>query len=290
MRRAACMLIGLGCAALAGAGGAHGADAPVAAREGADATSRPGLLLADDAARPEVTVRWRAGGRAVERTGVYPFGAPVGGDRFDQSNLLGFVALGGVRLEMGAGHPQGAILRVGLVKADERRGLFPGIDPGSAVEIEVRGARFNQPVRARAGTGLVRLRYSLKDMEACALPDTAAAQYLTARPGDTLGGMLRPGENASPGALAGGPGEGRLDASVDADGSVRLHAVIPYALLRHLQDPWASDLPGTFFEPVIVQAEVEVVPVGVPEDGAAGTNPGSPAPGASPVPPPSGAG
>lgn len=261
------MLIGLvGCAAAAGVEAGPGVLAPVAGEETADASARPGLLLADDDARPEVIVRWRAGGRTVERTGVYPFGAPVGGERFDESNLLGFVALGGVRLEMGAGHPRGAILRVGLVKADERRGLFPGIDPGSAVEIEVRGAGFNQPVRVRAGTGLVRLRYSLKDMEACALPDSASAQYLTARPDDTLGGMLRPGENASPGALAGGPGQGQLDASVDADGSVRLHAVIPYALLRHLQDPWASDLPGTFFEPVIIQAEVEVVPVGVPDE------------------------
>lgn len=192
---------------------------------------------------------------------MYPYGAPTRGEVLESSNLAPFVALGGTRLETGAGHPDGAILRVGMFKADERRALFGGIDPGSSVMIEVRGAVFNQPVRVEGSTAMVHLRYSLADMEACALPESASNQYLLADPGDTLGGVLRPGENATPGALSGEPGQGRAEAVVEADGSVTLRVVLPYGLLRHLRDPWASDLPGTFFEPVMLHAEVEVLPV-----------------------------
>jgi len=37
---------------------------------------------------------------------------------------------------------------------------------------------------------------------------------------------------------------------------------VPYGMLRHLQDPWDSTLPGTFFEPIHFHMEAEVIPVG----------------------------
>lgn len=227
---------------------------------------RPALLLADESATPGVRVRWTSAGRPRELVGERPFGAPNDAAPFEGSNLAASVSLGGTRLERGAGHPEGALLRVELRKIEPGRALFAGIDPGSSVTLEVRGARFNQPVRVRAATAIVHLRYALGDLEACALPSDAANQYLLSDPEDTLGGIAKDGDNARAEALGGGPGRGRAEAVVESDGSVRLTVTLPYALLRHPRDPWASELPGTFFEPVRLHAEVEVVPVGVPED------------------------
>ncbi|MEM9372590.1 MAG: hypothetical protein AAGA55_03020, partial [Planctomycetota bacterium] len=56
-------------------------------------------------------------------------------------------------------------------------------------------------------------------------------------------------------------GAGSVEAFVDEDGLVTLSVELPYGMLRHLQDPWASELPGTFFEPIRLHAEVEVLPV-----------------------------
>jgi hypothetical protein len=50
-----------------------------------------------------------------------------------------------------------------------------------------------------------------------------------------------------------------------ADGSVSLEATFPYAMLRHLRDPWLRTRPGTFVEPVQVVFEFEVLPVAVAE-------------------------
>ena len=82
-------------------------------------------------------------------------------------------------------------------------------------------------------------------MQACSLPPTATSQFLLADPQDTLGGMVNAGVNATPGGLSGQEGLGRVEAFVDDDGLVTLRVEVPYGLLRHLQDPWASDLPGT---------------------------------------------
>jgi hypothetical protein len=219
------------------------------------------MLLGDDSARPEIVVRWLSDGRWAEHRAELAFGAPDQGSAIDGTNLEAFVALGGTRLELGAGHPRGAILRVGLTKMARSRALFRRVDPGSDVEITVRGAGFNQPVRVDPSTALVHLNYALDDVEACSLPAEASNQYLLRDPDDTLGGAVRAGYNATPGGLDGARGHGTAWASVDADGTVTLGVRVPYAMLRHLQDPWASGLPGTFFEPVRLHAEVEVLPV-----------------------------
>lgn len=223
----------------------------------------PGLLLVDEAVEPRVTVRWTARGQTVERSEARAFGAPDDATALDGTNLRAGVSLGGTRLEVGAGHPSGALLRVEVRKIETGRALLSGVDPGSSVRLEVQGVRFNQAVAVRPGSAIVHLRYSLGDIEACSLPPDAASQFLLSDPEDTLGGVAKDGLNARADALTNGPGRGRAEAVVEADGTVRLTVDIPYGLLRHLRDPWKSELPGTFFEPVRLHAEVEVLPVGV---------------------------
>ncbi len=230
----------------------------------------PSLLLVDDAVEPVVTVRWTARGEVRERVVGRAFGAPDDAAAVDGTNLRAGVSLGGTRLEVGAGHPRGALLRVEIRKIETGRALFSGVEPGSSVRLEVRGVRFNQAVAVRPGSAMVHLRYSLGDIEACALPPDAASQFLLSDPADTLGGVAKDGVNARADALAGAPGRGRAEAVVDDDGTVRLTVDIPYGLLRHLRDPWDSELPGTFFEPVRLHAEVEVLPEGVAPLGAPG--------------------
>ena len=219
------------------------------------------MLLADDTTVPTVRVSWSSAGRRLIRDGERPFAAPDDAEPMDGCNLASSVSLGGTRLEVGAGHPSGVILRVEIRKAEPGPAMFAGIDPGSSFRLEVRGVRFNQPVRLDPRTALVHLRYALKDVEACSLPPSAANQFLLADPRDTLGGMVAAGRNATPGGLSGEPGRGTVDARVEPDGTVSFGVDLPYALLRHLQDPWASDLPGTFFEPIRLHAEIEVLPV-----------------------------
>ncbi len=218
------------------------------------------MLLADDSTTPSVQVTWRSGGQEITRVGARALAAPDDAEPFEGCNLSASVSLGGTRLEVGAGHPRGAILRVEIRKTEPNRAFFPGVEPGSSFRVEVRGVRFNQPVRVDPETALVHLKYSLKDVEACSLPPSAANQFLLSDPRDTLGGMVAAGVNATPGGLSGEPGRGSVEARVEPDGSVTFAVVMPYALLRHLQDPWASDLPGTFFEPIRLHAEIEVLP------------------------------
>ena len=222
---------------------------------GQDAPIRT-MLLADDASEPVVTLRWRARGEIVERTLPTGLSSPGEAEALEGTNLLVYAALGGTRLKMGVGHPQGVSLRVGLAKVRPGRALFPGIEPGSSVELSVRGVVFNQPVRASSSGVLVHLGYALADLETCSLPESAASQYLPADPDDTMAGLVEPGVNGTPGALA-----GRTSAEVEGERAVTLRVEIPYGMLRHLQDPWESELPGTFFEPVRLHAEVEVLPV-----------------------------
>jgi len=190
-----------------------------------------------------------------------PFTAPIGGERLGETNVRAYVALGGTRIETGAGHPQGAVIRIGITKVDADRAFFAGIDPGTEIELTVRGVRFNQPVKYHAGTGMMHLKYSLGDLKACSLPGTARNQFLLSDPEDTLGGRIKRGINASPGALDGGAGHGRFEISVQPDDPtlVDMTVHVPYGLLRHLQDPWESDLPGTFFEPIHLHAEAEMI-------------------------------
>lgn len=205
-------------------------------------------------------VRWRANAEGVAVEGPRPFGSPDEVVLFEGTNIAGSVSLGGTRLRSGLGDPNGAILRVEIRKFVEARALFPGVEPGSTFTLEVTGVRFNQPVQVVENTALMHLRYSSADVQACALPPTATSQFLLVDPNDTLGGSVATGINATPGGLSGADGAGSVNAFVDDDGLVTLSVELPYGMLRHLQDPWASQLPGTFFEPIRLHAEVEVIP------------------------------
>ncbi|MCA9303132.1 MAG: hypothetical protein KC996_03320 [Phycisphaerales bacterium] len=241
-----------------GALGAVGAEPEPA--EPAQAPSPPRILLADTEAVPTVTIGWVERGEPREVSGERAYGPPIGGEQI-AGNLRCYVALGGTRIETGAGHPQGIVIRVGLTKIDNTKPLFAGIDPGTDITIELSGVRMNQAVKPHENTGLVHLKYSLGDLEACSLPGTARNQFLMVDPRDTLGGRVTQGVNATPGGLDGNEGHGELVTTVRDDNTISMRVRIPYAMLRHLQDPWDSDLPGTFFEPIHFHAESELIPV-----------------------------
>lgn len=243
-------------------------DAPRSVAPGGSEPARakaPSLLLVDDRQHPRITIAWTAGGEPQRFSMVMPYTAPVGGERLGDSNALAYATLGGTRIETGAGHPKGALVRVGLTKDENTRAFFKGIDPYTDIIIEMEGVRFNQPVKYHEGSALMHLKYGLADLEACALPGTALNQYLLSDPEDTLGGRVQRGVNATPGALDGEEGHGSVEVIVQPDDPtlVDFRIRVPYGLLRHLQDPWVSQLPGTFFEPVHLHAEAEMIPIGV---------------------------
>jgi len=224
----------------------------------------PSILLVEEGQHPRVTIEWIAGGETQRYTMTMPYTAPVGGEQLGDSNALAYATLGGTRVETGAGHPKGALIRVGLTKADNSKAFFKGIDPFTDISIKISGVRFNQPVKYHGATALMHLKYALADLEACALPGDARNQYLLADPQDTLGGRVKRGINATPGALDGTEDNGGVEVIVQPDDPtlVDFRIRVPYGLLRHLQDPWVSELPGTFFEPIHLHAEAELIPVG----------------------------
>ena len=244
------------------------ASAPLAAQDHAPSTAssaepaRPSILLVDDSVHPEVIIRWDSTSGPVEHRATYAYTAPVGGEPI-APNLLGYACVGGTRVETGAGHPKGLVLRVGLTKEAAAKPLFEDIAPGSFIEIEMRSVRVQQPVQVHQGTGLMHLKYALRDLEACSIPGTARNQYLLEDPKDTLGGRVIDGTNATPGALSGDEGMGTITTSVSGEDHDRIdiRVSVPYGMLRHLLDPWESDLPNTFFEPIHFHTEVELLPI-----------------------------
>ena len=229
---------------------------------------RGGILVVEESVRPVVVVRWVGKDGIREALEVLPYTAPVGGEAIggEDENVLAYVTVGGTRVETGAGHPNGLVLRVGLTKQENARPFFEDIVPGSFVEIDLLGAELSQPVKEHTGTGLMHLKYALGDLEACSIPGTARNQYLLSDPEDTLGGRVIRDVNATPGALSGIEGMGSIDVTVRGEDSdiVDVRVRVPYGLLRHLQDPWASDLPNTFFEPIHLHMEVEMLPEWAP--------------------------
>ncbi|MBL4698249.1 MAG: hypothetical protein JKX70_05385 [Phycisphaerales bacterium] len=229
-----------------------------------ESQERPVLLLVEHDVHPTVEVNWVINGKKEGFTGTMGYTAPYGGQAIGK-NVKCYVTLGGTRVETGAGHPKGAVIRLGVTKIDSARAFFAGIDPHTMIEFAVTGVKFNQPVKYHEGTGMMHLKYAIGDLKACALPGTARNQYLLSDPEDTLGGRVIAGENATPGALDGGEDHGSLTVEVDQDDPtlVSMRVRVPFGMLRHLQDPWKSDLPGTFFEPIHMHAEAELIPVDV---------------------------
>jgi hypothetical protein len=225
------------------------------AREGVEQPEpRPSILLADTLVIPEVRVGWVVDGEQQWHDGPREYGPPVGGEKI-ATNLKCYVALGGTRIETGAGHPKGIVIRLGLTKIENAKPLFADIDPGTDITMIISGIRLNQPIKSHEGTGLMHMKYSLGDLEACSLPGTARNQYLMADPDDTLGGRVSQGVNATPGGLDGNAGHGEIKVVVDEN------ARDVQMMVRHLQDPWESVLPGTFFEPIHLHAEAELITV-----------------------------
>ncbi len=70
---------------------------------------------------------------------------------------------------------------------------------------------------------------------------------------------ITPGQDARPGVL-GAPAVS-AHATTEPDGSITLDVEFPYAILRHVLDPWHSEIPGTFVEPIHFHFEVELLPV-----------------------------
>jgi hypothetical protein len=233
------------------------------------AKSFPSLLLVDETQHPSVEVSWVVDGKRESFTTTLSYTAPSGGEPIgdEDNNVKCYIALGGTRIDTGAGHPKGAIIRLGITKIESSRGFFKGIDPGTDLEMSITGVRFNQPVKYHRGTGLMHLKYALGDLKACSLPGTARNQYLLSDPDDSLGGRVNPGINATPGALDGKDDgdtrHGEITVEIDEQDPtlVTMRIRVPYGLLRHLQDPWKSKLPGTFFEPIHMHAEAELIPI-----------------------------
>lgn len=258
----------------------------------------PFLLFADTDAVPVVTLTWTdLAGRTRRLTGERPYSAdafrepmpPVTDPDADAfaHNVSSFVAMGGARLDKSAGSPKGAIVRVGFYKTDPARQWFPrtadgggGIDHTKPITVKLEGVRLSKAARADAVTAAVHLKYAQTDLDACGLPIDAGSMYLTAHPGDGLAGRTRRGIDVLPGALIAvdGGGEplpigvsepapdssGTVSATTRDDGrTIDLELTIGYAGLRHMLDPWRSDRPGTFLEPVHFHVEIEARPPGV---------------------------
>ncbi|MCC7387168.1 MAG: hypothetical protein IT431_00220 [Phycisphaerales bacterium] len=222
-----------------------------------------GLLLADDTKQPRVQVTWhRADGTTSTLEAALPY-ASQDELRALGDNLQAFVALGGSRLEKGAGHPAGAIVRVGLVKADPDLMMFEDIAHATEVLVELRGIYFNQPALPDPDSLIQRLRYKADDVIACGLTIDQAEMFNLASHDDDMGGTILP-QQARFGCLTGGEEHaGEASITVAADGEFSLRAVIPYRLLRHKGDPWSLELPGSFFEPFQFDLEFEVLPEAV---------------------------
>jgi len=231
-----------------------------------DADGTPGLLLVEGDQSPHISIEWTTAGgerRRFEGERAWMSDAdrtPLG------ANVAAYVAVGGTRLTQGAGHPKGAIVRVGFYKIDAEASFFDGIASDSTVRVEMRGVRFNQPVRPIGRTVLQHLKFSREALVSCRIASNAWSLYNTADRDETLNGRARAGYDTRPGALSGEkPGDGSSRAVLEDDGTVTLRAEIPYALFKHIRDPWQRAIPGTFLEPIHFHVEVEVLPVGVEE-------------------------
>ena len=224
----------------------------------------PPMLLVDAEVHPTVRVSWTdRDNESRSFIGTRPFGSdaertPLGG------NLEAFVAVGGTRLSKGAGHPRGAIVRVGFYKLDSGLPMFEGVTRDTTIEVALTGVTFNQPVDPSPASGVQHLKYAEEDLESCGLPGDAREQFNIASPVDDLNSRTQPGVDARLGVLSGDEGSlGSIEVLERDDGTIDVIARFRYPALRNLRDPWMSDLPGTFLEPIHFHIEAEVLPDGV---------------------------
>lgn len=222
------------------------------------------FVLLDESTQPRVVIAWEDG--ASERHEL-ALRLPYGSDAQRTAiapNLDAFVAAGGTRLSKGAGHPRGAVVRVGFYARDNNRPLFEGVTPDTIIEVRLEGVRFNQPVHALASSVIQHLKYDPAALESCGMPPDAREQFNIASPVDTLNDRVRPGIDARLGAFGDhGASLGDVRIEREADDTLTLVTRFAYPALRSLRDPWRQAIPGTFLEPVHFHLEFEALPMGV---------------------------
>ncbi|MCL4219940.1 MAG: hypothetical protein KJZ65_01085 [Phycisphaerales bacterium] len=227
------------------------------------APRQPALLLVDDASPPRVRVSWH-GADGIEHIHESELSYGWDGDRKPiGGNISAYAAAGGTRMLKGASHPRGAVVRFGFYKVEEGLLFFDQVERDSVIDVRVTGIRMNQPAVPRPHTIVQHLKFSRDSLKACRVPSDAWNLFNTVDPGETLNGRIRAGYDARPGSLDGQPGHGSGQAQVEPDGSISLHVRVPYALFKHIRDPWKSSLPGTFLEPMHFHVEIEILPQGV---------------------------
>ena len=232
------------------------------------------VLYVDDSARPHYSLSWETtDDETILLEGERPYTTP------EQRGILGynvevFVAVGGTRLDKAAGRESGAILRVGFYKSDPKSLFFTDIREGSPVIITMDGVRFAGEGVPVPETALQHLKYTLADVRECGLSDQAKDQYNTYSADDTMNGQITP-DNARMASVDGetdersgengdaAPLEGEIRVWLAEDGSVSLRAEVPYAMFRHVRDPWMRSDPGGFFEPYHFHLEFEAIPLEV---------------------------
>lgn len=223
------------------------------------------LLLADDTRMPRVKISWtRSDGSQALLEATLPYASPEERVSLGE-NIEVFAGLGGARLEKGAGHPDGAIVRLGLFKHDPDLLFFPDIANDSSIAIDLTNIAFNQPAWPEIDTLVQRLQYKADEVEACGLTVDQTEMFNVASLDDTMGGAILPSQVRFACLDGSEAGEARVSLTVEADGSISMHAEIPYALLRHKGDPWSLVVPGTFFEPFHFDLEYEVLPQAIAE-------------------------
>jgi hypothetical protein len=218
------------------------------------------LLLIDEAHTPRASIAWpTVSGTTAKHEADVLYMTPE--ERIAIGpNLECFVAVGGTRLDYAAGHPQGAIVRVGFYKVDNAVPFFADLKDNAPITIELRNITLNQSVLPNPSSVLQHIKYTPEDIANCSLAPDQTQQYNTASPTDTLGGIIT-ARNGRLGAMGGTrKGDGKVTFTVEPDGSITMKAVFPYALLRHVRDPWLRTTPGTFFEPYHFHIEYEILP------------------------------
>lgn len=222
---------------------------------------RPYLLLVETADQPVISLSWHSLSRGFVR---YSQNLPyaVDADRVPVGdNVEAFAAVAGTRIVKSAGHPKGSMVKAGFYKLDSGKPWFEDIDTSKPITVTISGVRFNQPVQAPVDTSMLHTKYAQGDLESCGLPGSARECYSTGSPTENLNGKCKPGIDTRLGALS-DSGLGSAVSSIDSEGLVTVTASFPYRFLKNLQDPWASDLPGTFLEPVHFHFEFEAIPEG----------------------------
>lgn len=224
------------------------------------------LLLPDLDAHPRLELAWTtSAGERIKLEGVRDYAGdknrtPLG------ENIEAFAAIGGTRLSKSAGHPDGLIVRAGFYKADPTAPFLRDIGEGGTIRVRFSGVRVNHPAAPRLESVVQHLKFSLVDLQECAIPDDAFEQFNLYSETELLNNRVTPGLDARPGVLGGAPDStARTHVSVEDDASITLDVEFPYALLRHVLDPWQSEVPGTFIEPIHFHFEVELLPVDVLE-------------------------